>query len=250
VRVAGIIPARFASSRFAGKALATIRGKPLIRHVYDRALTSPCLTELLVATDDSRIVQAVEGFGGKAVLTSGRHRCGTERVAEVARSLKADVIVNIQGDELFSDGSMIDECVSALRDSASVDSSTLAAKIVEESELRSPNVVKVVTDLKGRALFFSRSSIPNTECSSGRIAEVNFLKHIGIYAFRRDFLLRFVELEQTPLELAESLEQLRILEHGGGMAVAVTRHSSVGVDVPSDVEKATVFLASLEGADA
>jgi len=248
VRVAGIIPARFSSSRFAGKALAPIRGKTLIRHVYERALSSPCLNELLVATDDSRISQEVVGFGGKAVLTSPRHRCGTERVAEVAGGLDADIVVNIQGDELLSDGRMVDECVSALCEKPSADSSTLAAEITEESEIISPNVVKVVTDLSGNALFFSRSPIPNTQYSSGSDLQVSFWKHIGIYAFRRDFLLRFVELSQTPLELAESLEQLRILEHGGRMAVAVTSHSSVSIDVPSDLERATLFLESLEKA--
>ncbi|UCF79306.1 MAG: 3-deoxy-manno-octulosonate cytidylyltransferase [Candidatus Eiseniibacteriota bacterium] len=248
MKVTGVIPARFGSSRFVGKALASIRGKTLIRHVYERSRSSPCLNELLVATDDSRIAQEVEGFGGKAVLTSAEHRCGTERAAEVAGRLDADIVVNIQGDVLLSDAGMIDECVSALCDRPGANSSTLAAKITDEGELGNPNVVKVVVDLDGNALLFSRSQIPNTDCSSGSRADILFLKHIGVYAFRRDFLLEFVKLVQSPLELAESLEQLRVLEHGGTMAVAVTVHSSVGVDVPSDLEKAEAFLESLEGA--
>jgi 3-deoxy-manno-octulosonate cytidylyltransferase (CMP-KDO synthetase) len=228
VRVAGIIPARFASSRFAGKSLAPIRGKSLIRHVYEKALSCSCLGEVLVATDDPRIASEVEGFEGRAVLTSPGHRCGTERVAEVARQLKADVVVNIQGDQLLSDGRVIDECVSALYDKTYAHSSTLATEITDRGEAMSPNVVKVVTDLKGDALLFSRSPIPNTECRSEASTRVSFLKHIGVYAFRRDSLFKFVELSQTPLELAESLEQLRMLEHGWKIAVAVTEHSSVG----------------------
>lgn len=249
MRVAGIIPARYSSSRFDGKALALIEGKTLIRHVYEKALSSRRLNELIVATDDTRIASEVEGFGGKAVLTSSAHTCGTERVAEVAEKIDADVIVNIQGDELLSAGVMIDECVSPLLKDSSLDVSTLAVEIRDKHSVASPNVVKVVRDLSGDALLFSRSPIPYTSSlSSGETnvtAGVKFLRHVGMYGFRRAFLLGFARLEPAPLEQAESLEQLRILEHGCRIAVVLTEHSCVGVDVPSDVKKAVDFLRSL-----
>ncbi|MCX5800524.1 MAG: 3-deoxy-manno-octulosonate cytidylyltransferase [Candidatus Eisenbacteria bacterium] len=255
MRVAGIIPARYASSRFNGKALALIEGKTLIRHVYERALSSRCLNELMVATDDSRIAREVEGFGGKAVLTSPEHKCGTERAAEVARKLDADFVVNIQGDEMISAGEMIDECVSPLLGDSSLNVSTLAVEIRNKCDLNDPNVVKVVRGLNGDALFFSRSPIPYAPLASlgtvraetGVEQGVEFLRHVGIYGFKRTFLLDFVRLGQTPLELAECLEQLRILERGHRIAVVLTNHSCVGVDVPSDIKKATAFLASLAG---
>jgi len=278
VRVAGIIPARYASSRFDGKALALIEGKTLINRVYEKVLSSRCLNELIVATDDSRIVHEVESFGGKVTLTSVEHKCGTERIAELAKRIDADIVVNIQGDELLSCGEMIDECVSPLLRDSSLDVSTLAVEIKDRGDVANPNVVKVARALNGDALFFSRSPIPNTsflptvevtggtgieagvsagvnagaEARVGAAVEgrVTFLRHVGIYGFRRQFLLDFVRLAQTPLELAESLEQLRILEHGHRIAVVLTNHSCVGVDVPSDVKKAAAFLASLERAGA
>jgi 3-deoxy-manno-octulosonate cytidylyltransferase (CMP-KDO synthetase) len=278
VRVAGIIPARYASSRFDGKALALIEGKTLISRVYEKVLSSRCLNELIVATDDSRIVHEVESFGGKVALTSVEHKCGTERIAEVAKRIDADIVVNIQGDELLSCGEMIDECVSPLLRDSSLDVSTLAVEIKDRGDVANPNVVKVVRALNGDALFFSRSPVPNTsflptvevtggtgieagvsagvnagaETRVGAAVEgrVTFLRHVGIYGFRRQFLLDFVRLAQTPLELAESLEQLRILEHGHRIAVVLTNHSCVGVDVPSDIKKAVAFLASLERAGA
>jgi len=278
VRVAGIIPARYASSRFDGKALALIEGKTLISRVYEKVLSSRCLNELIVATDDSRIVHEVESFGGKVALTSVEHKCGTERIAEVAKRIDADIVVNIQGDELLSCGEMIDECVSPLLRDSSLDVSTLAVEIKDRGDVANPNVVKVVRALNGDALFFSRSPIPNTsflptaevtggmgieagvsagvnagaETRVGAAVEgrVTFLRHVGIYGFRRQFLLDFVRLAQTPLELAESLEQLRILEHGHRIAVVLTNHSCVGVDVPSDIKKAVAFLVSLERAGA
>lgn len=260
-RIAGVIPVRYGSTRFGGKALAKIAGKTLIRHVYERALTSRSMGELVIATDDSRIAGEAESFGARVVMTSPEHKCGTERAAEAASRLDADIIVDIQGDEIVSDGRMIDECVEPLLRKESAEVSTLASEIVAEADVADPNVVKVVTDLEGNALFFSRSPIPNTSCASpnagrreapanGRVSRgpvVRFLRHVGIYAYRRSFLLEFVRLPQTPLELAESLEQLRILEHGRSISVVLTRHFSVGVDVPSDLARAELFLASLDG---
>lgn len=245
MRIVGIIPSRYGSSRFQGKPLAEILGKSLIRHVYERASASGALDELLIATDDPRIAREAEAFGAACYMTSEEHGCGTDRVAEVASQIQADVVVNIQGDEIISDGSMIDECVLPLSEDGSLDVSTLAAEITHRHEVDDPNVVKVVRDQSGHALFFSRSPIPNTSRASLPAgAGASFLRHIGIYAYRRSFLLELVKLGQTPLELAESLEQLRILEYGRKMAVVVTRFSSLGVDVPSDLKKAEAFLAS------
>jgi len=250
VRIVGIIPSRYGSSRFEGKALARIRGKSLIRHVYERASTCRSLDEILIATDDSRIAREAESFGASVFMTSPEHTCGTERVAEAASRLDAAVVVNVQGDEIVSHGSIIDECIQPLVRDSSVDVATLAGEITSEAELADPDVVKVVTDVRGDAMMFSRSPIPNTSrtCAGGKGGPVRFLRHIGIYAYRREFLLEFVGLRQTPLELAESLEQLRVLEHGRRMAVVVTSLLSRGVDVPSDVARAEAFLASLEKA--
>jgi len=248
VKIAGIIPARYASTRFDGKALASIDGKPLIRHVYEKALSSLRLDRVVVATDDARIARAVSDFGGHVVMTSPAHSCGTERVAEAAEKIEADVIVNIQGDELLAAGEMIDECVSPLEDDPSLGASTLAVQIRNEGEYNNPNVVKVVRDLRGDALFFSRSPIPRLPGPLLRdkllSGEVEVLRHVGMYSFRRRFLFDFVKLEPTPLERVESLEQLRMLEHGERLAVVVTGHACVGIDVPSDVEKAIEFLRS------
>lgn len=250
MKVVGIIPARYASTRFDGKSLASIEGKPLIRHVYEKAASSRCLSELMVATDDLRIAGEVESFGGNVVMTSSKHTCGSERVAEVAEKIDADVIVNIQGDELLATGEMIDECVSPLADDPSLDVSTLAVRIENEGEYTNPNLVKVVLNLKGDALFFSRSPIPRVPLSSlnDKRFRVNLrlLRHVGMYSFRRAFLLDFVKLSPTPLELAESLEQLRILEHGWRIAVVVTVHGCIGVDVVSDIERATEFLRTIK----
>jgi len=245
VRVAGIIPARYASSRFDGKALAVIEGKTLIRHVYERSRSSRCISELIVATDDPRIASEVESFGGTVAMTSPQHSCGSERVAEVAARIDADIVVNIQGDELMSSGEMIDECVSPLLKDSSLDVSTLAVRIDDRELLNDPNVVKVVRDLGGDALYFSRSPIPHAPLKAGAPDNVCFLRHVGIYAFRRKFLFLFVRLERTPLELAERLEQLRILEHGHRISVILTNNTCLGVDVPADVRRAAAFLKTV-----
>ena len=258
-RIVGVIPVRYGSTRFAGKALARIAGKTLIRHVYERAVTSRSLSELVVATDDPRIADEAGGFGARVMMTSPNHKCGTERVAEAASHLDADVVVDLQGDEILSDGRMLDECVEPFLRAEPPEVSTLAAEITDEAQVTDPNVVKVVTDLAGDALYFSRSPIPcracssqdsaNTEPSGARGGKASGpLRHVGVYAYRRDFLLEFVGLPPTPLELAESLEQLRVLEHGRRMSVVLTRHVSVAVDSPSDVERAERFLASLDAA--
>lgn len=236
----GIIPARYAAVRFPGKALAEIAGKPMIQHVYERARQVALFSDVLVATDDARIFDAVQQFGGSARMTSSEHRSGTDRIAEVAREFDADIVVNVQGDEPLIQPAMIAEAMQPLLDDEDAAIGTLKHAISAPEELFDPNVVKVVTDQRGRALYFSRSPLPHVKEQDMRGAGFQpgrFFRHVGLYAFRRDALFRFIELPQTPLEQLEGLEQLRALEHGYPIAVAETTHASIGVDTPEDVEK-------------
>jgi len=239
MNVIGIIPARYQSVRFPGKALTDINGKPMIQHVYERACQVALFNNVLVATDDERIYETVQQFGGQARMTSAEHRSGTDRIAEVAGDLDADIVVNVQGDEPLIQPAMIAEAIQPLLDDAAVAIGTLKHAINTPDELFDPNVVKVVTDRQDRALYFSRSPIP---CVKGRdmrgfgFQAGTFFRHVGLYAYRRDFLLRFIELPQTPLEQLEGLEQLRALEHGYIITVATTSHTAIGVDTPEDVE--------------
>ncbi len=239
-RVLGVIPARFASSRFRGKVLAFLAGKPVVQHVYERASRCGAVDKVIVATDDRRVEEAVRGFGGEAIMTSGSHRCGTERAAEVASRFDWPIVLNIQGDEPLIDPESLGFCVESLLHDEALDACTLATPLLDGSGAESPHVVKVVSDTLGRALYFSRSAIP---FSHGGVRAAMY-KHIGVYCYRRDYLLRLVRLEPGPLEIAEGLEQLRVLEHGGTMGVAVTPHDTVGVDTPEDLAKAERALAS------
>ncbi len=239
MNVIGIIPARYESVRFPGKALTDINGKPMIQHVYERTCQVALFESVLVATDDDRIYEAVQQFGGQAHMTSVEHRSGTDRIAEVACGLDADIVVNVQGDEPLIQPEMITEAIQPLLDDADVAIGTLKHAISTPDELCDPNVVKVVTDRHDRALYFSRSPIPHVKGRDMRSAgfqACTFFRHVGLYAYRRDFLLRFIELPQTPLEQLEGLEQLRALEHGYHIAVATTLHTAIGVDTPEDVE--------------
>jgi 3-deoxy-manno-octulosonate cytidylyltransferase (CMP-KDO synthetase) len=230
--VVAVIPARYESSRFPGKPLADIGGRPMIEHVYRRAAEARLVDAVVVATDDQRIADAVAAFGGVARLTRSSHRTGTDRVAEVAAELSCGIVVNVQGDEPLIDPAMITAVIAPLRDDASVQMTTARRVLTDPEDLLNPHVVKVVADARGDALYFSRAPIPN-----GAGAGTAFV-HVGLYAFRRDFLLRFAALPQTPLELAESLEQLRALEHGHRIRTVVTEHHSIGVDTPDDLERA------------
>jgi 3-deoxy-manno-octulosonate cytidylyltransferase (CMP-KDO synthetase) len=230
--VVAVIPARYDSTRFPGKALADIGGKPMIEHVYRRAAEADLVDAVVVATDDRRILEAVEAFGGIARMTSRAHRTGTDRVAEIAADLPADIIVNVQGDEPLIDPAMISSVVRPFREDASVQMTTARRALTDPEDLLNPHVVKVVADGRGDALYFSRSAIPNGAGSGAAFV------HVGLYAFRREFLLRFAALPQTPLEIAESLEQLRALEHGYRIRTVVTEHHSIGVDTPDDLERA------------
>ena len=239
-RITVVIPARYESSRFPGKPLAFIDDRPMIEHVYRRACASPLAAEVIVATDDIRIARAVEGFGGIVRMTRSSHRSGTERLAEVAESLTCDVVVNVQGDEPLLEPAMIEEAVGPLLADRSIEMGTLRRRIDDPSELSDPNMVKVVVDHDGFALYFSRAAIPfRREVRSGG---AHGFRHIGLYAYRRSFLIRLAALPETPLERAEMLEQLRVLEHGYRIKVVETAFDSVGVDVPADLERVRRLL--------
>jgi 3-deoxy-manno-octulosonate cytidylyltransferase (CMP-KDO synthetase) len=237
-RILGIIPARFASSRFPGKALATIAGKSMLQHVYERASQSRYLQHLVIATDDERIREEASRFGAPVRMTRSDHLSGTDRVAEVASADSADIIVNIQGDEPLIDPSAIDAAALSLLDDPEVPMGTLKKRIEDPSEYRNPNVVKVVTNRQRNAIYFSRSPIPYVRDESERRAAIHF-KHIGLYVYRRDFLLSYSDLPVGPLEIAERLEQLRALENGFSIRVVETEYDSLGVDTPEDLKRVT-----------
>ena len=227
-----IIPARYHSTRLPGKPLADIAGRPMIEHVYGRAAAAPGVDAVVVATDDQRIVQAVERFGGLARMTSPAHRSGLDRIAEVAEDLECDIVVNVQGDEPLIEPVMIAEVIGPLLSDPSLQMSTLRRRIHDPAEVTNPNIVKVVVDLAGNALYFSRSPLP---CARDR--EGPMFKHVGLYAYRRPFVRELASRPQTPLEIAESLEQLRALEHGFRIRAVETQYDSIGVDSPEDLER-------------
>lgn len=237
--IAGIIPARHASTRFPGKPLAKIAGVPMIQRVYERTRSAERLSELYVATDDERIARACTSFGAPVLMTSPEHPTGTDRLAEAAAGLPHEVIVNVQGDEPLIEGFVVDAAVEALlADDQAVMSTVVHA--IEDDAARDPNRVKVVLDQRGFALYFSRSPIPYPR---GAPVAPSW-QHVGLYAYRRDFLLRFVELPRTPAERTEELEQLRALEHGYRIRVAVVEGwRSAPVDVPEDIPTVEALLA-------
>ena len=234
----GIIPARYASTRFVGKALADILGKPMIQHVYEGASKSKILTQVIVATDDQRIYDAVKGFGGNVQMT-GECATGTDRVSIVAEQLTCDVVINIQGDEPLLEPEQIDMMLKPFVEKPSVQVCTLKERIHAVEDYIDRNVVKVVTNIQGDALYFSRGSIPSTPSNKQHTFDENALiyKHIGLYAFRKEQLLAFTSWERTPYEIAEGLEQLRFLEHGVPIHVVETNTPLIGVDVPADLER-------------
>ena len=239
-QVTAILPARWASTRFPGKPLVKLRGKPLVQHVWERAGRAKLVDRVIVATDDMRIAEAAFAFGAEVALTSSKHPTGTDRLAEVASKLKsAPIILNVQGDEPDIAPSTIDRLAQALQDDPALGMVTAANPITDRSDIGNPNVVKVVADLAGRALYFSRSTIPHDRDGDGGI---KYLRHQGIYGYRRKVLLDFVKWKPTPLEKAEKLEQLRALEHGVSIGVIVVKKGSVGVDVPADLAKAARAL--------
>ena len=232
MKILCVIPARYASTRLPGKPLADIAGKPMICRVYDRAVQAKCLSEVVVATDDQRVQQAVEAHGGKAMMTAKDHPTGTDRLAEVAAAYPdIDLIINVQGDEPLIEPSIIDALAAAFDGDADLKMATVMTEITDEAEQMNPNNVKVVTDRNGYALYFSRSLLPYPRYRKG----VPVYKHIGIYAYKREFLLHYAKMAPTPLEETEALEQLRALENGYRIKVIRTDHRFVGVDTAEDL---------------
>ncbi len=250
-RVVAVIPARYGSVRFPGKSLALLDGKPIIEHVARRTALAKTVDRTIVATDDDRIADKINEsisntdtpFCDEVVMTSREHKTGTDRIGQAVKDIECDIVVNVQGDEAAIEPWAIDEAVRPLLDDPNLKMSTLSTDIKEEGELHSTNVVKVVTDIEGYALYFSRSPIPffRNDKGSGRMRfdsdSTRCKKHIGLYVFRRDFLNQYINLPMTPLEKIESLEQLRVLENGHRIKVINTAYDAVGVDVPEDLEK-------------
>ncbi len=250
--VVAIIPARFDSTRLPGKPLARIGGKPMIQHVYESTSKAKGLDRVLVATDDRRVEETVRGFGGEVLMTSKHHASGTDRLAEVARKIKADWFVNVQGDLPFIQSDTIMRAIRPMRRDRSIPMGTVGTPIFDEAEWRDPNIVKVLTDRKGFALYFSRSPIPyvrngavdlnGNKLMRGSKRRLWGSRHVGLYVYRRDFLLKFARLRPTALEQIESLEQLRALAYGHRIFVATADERSVEVDTPEDLARAENYL--------
>lgn len=237
----GVIPARWASTRFPGKSLALLGGKPLIQHVVERVRQAKRLSAVLVATDDERIAAVAKKIGVEAVMTRPDHPSGTDRIAEAVQGRGADVIVNIQGDEPFIEPELIDRLCELMARGTTWDMATAATPITRDDERNQPSVVKVVWDQNGRALYFSRSLIPHIRDSDMSPDGLHF-RHLGIYAYRREFLLRMVAAPQSATERAEKLEQLRALHLGAAICVVETKDYGIGVDTPEDLQYAETLL--------
>lgn len=240
MHVVAIIPARFAATRLPGKVLLDIAGKPMIQHVYERTCLAGGIDQVLVATDDERIADAVRKFGGEVRLTRSDHTTGTDRLAEVAEGLEADLVVNVQGDEPLIAAQSIELAIAPLRADPSLVMSTLRERLTDREAIADPNNVKVIVDQHDFALYFSRHPIPYRRDAD---AQVTWWRHIGLYVYRREFLLTYARLAPTPLQVAEGLEQLRALEHGYRILVPETPHSALGVDTPDDLERVRKLLA-------
>ena len=242
MKVLCVIPARYASTRLPGKPLKDIAGKPMVCRVYDRAVQAGKVSDTVVATDDERILQAVTEHGGRAVMTRADHPTGTDRLAEVAEAFPdIDLIVNVQGDEPLIEPGLIDELIAAFEEDADLQMATVKTLMEDEAEIANPNNVKVVTDKQGYALYFSRSVLPYP-----RNAGCPVYKHIGIYAYKRSFLLNYAKMESTPLERSESLEQLRALENGYRIKVVETKAKFVGVDTAEDLAKVNEIYRNMK----
>ena len=248
--VVAIIPARYGSTRLPGKPLAQIGGKPMIQHVYQSTAKAKVLDRVIVATDDRRIEAVVKSFGGEVMLTSSRHASGTDRLAEVARKIKADLLVNVQGDLPFIHAETITRAVEPLRRNRTIPMGTVCTAIYQKTEWLNPNIVKVLTNRCGFAMYFTRAPIPfmrndRVDPSAKKLAARGRLwgyRHLGLYVYRRDFLLKFARLRPTALERIESLEQLRALENGYRIFVAEVDEGSVEVDTAEDLKRAENYL--------
>ncbi|MCA9392601.1 MAG: 3-deoxy-manno-octulosonate cytidylyltransferase [Candidatus Omnitrophica bacterium] len=243
MNVIGVIPARYDSVRFPGKALAEIDGRPMIQHVYERASRSLSLTEVVVACDDERIRDAAAAAGARVIMTRSDHACGTDRIVEAVQGIEADIIVNIQGDEPLIQPDIIDTLVACLGEDSQQVMATVVKKIEDPQEIADPNVVKVVLDKQNFAIYFSRSPIPYNRAGT----QLTYHKHLGIYAYTKPFLLIYAALPKTALEQAECLEQLRAIEHGFKIKTVATQHESIGVDTPEDLAKVTALINESRG---
>ncbi len=247
-RVIAVIPARYASQRLPAKPLVDLLGKPMIQRVYEQVRQASLLEQVVVATDDERIAAAVRAFGGTVLMTSASIRSGSDRVAAVAKELSADVYVNVQGDEPLIAPGMIDQAVRVVLEDPAAHVGTLVREITAQSDLQNPAVVKVVIDQDRYALYFSRSPIPFIRDEPDQrqwLRHRTFYKHVGIYVFRRDLLLSYASMQESDLERAEKLEQLRILERGYRIKVGVTEFDTFPVDTPEDVERVTKILKAV-----
>lgn len=238
MRAVGVIPARWAASRFEGKILADIAGKPMIQHVWEKAQKSRLLDGVLIACDDTKIEKACAAFGAKVVMTSADHQSGSDRIAEAVADMDVDIVVNIQGDEPLMDPSIIDSLVSELFKDENCSMATVIKQIQNSDEIRDPNVVKVVIDQNRFALYFSRSPIPYNRQEQ----VIDYFKHLGIYAYRKKFLMAFCDLPKAHLEQIEKLEQLRVLEAGYKIKTILTDVETIGVDTPEDLKKVEDIL--------
>ncbi len=233
MRILGVIPARYQSKRFPGKILFKIKGKPLIQWVYEGAKRSRLIDRLIIATDDDRIAECAEGFGAEVFMSRRRHKCGSERVAEVARKFNFPIVVNIQGDEYSIRPEIIRAAVNAVKSNTKTWAGTVAFPLKSAADIKNPDLVKVIVDKDKNALYFSRCTIPhNAEKKTGR---TQYFGHIGVYAFRNKYLQKFAGLKQMPLEKAEKLEQLRILEHGGKIVVVFTKIKTISINRRTDI---------------
>jgi 3-deoxy-manno-octulosonate cytidylyltransferase (CMP-KDO synthetase) len=256
VKIIAVIPARWHSTRFKGKVLADINGKPMVQHVWERVKKAHDIDDVIVAVDREKVFKAVEAFGGKAVFTSPEQPSGTDRLAEVMSQVDADVVLNVQADEPLVHPMMIDELAQVFEYEKNVHMATLIKRMHSKEEITNPNVVKVVVDRKGFALYFSRSPIPYLRAAGAEQAmgptdledvSGRYFKHIGIYAYTKDFLFTYTHLPKSTLEEEESLEQLRALEHGYRIRTVETRYDTIGVDTPADLEKVKQILAQGSG---
>ncbi len=244
MKTIGVIPARFASSRFPAKVLANIAGKPMIEHVWKRAKQCRHLDDVLIACDHQDVFKAAVGFGAKAVMTSVNHLSGSDRIAEVVSSLAVDIVVNIQGDEPFVDSGAVDHLVVLLKNDPDCLMGTVIKEITDEKDFQNPNVVKCVIDSKGYALYFSRAPIPYNRNATKPLGLKQY-KHFGLYAYRKNFLLQYKDWPKSILETTEQLEQLRVLEKGYRIRTVVTTAESLAVDTPQDLKKAEAWFAQL-----
>ncbi len=241
--VIGVIPARYSSTRFAGKVIADIGGKPMVQHVWERAKQAKTLEDIIIACDDQRVYDIAREFGAKAILTSKDHLCGTDRIIEIVNPLDVRIVVNIQGDEPLVHPTMIDSVAQALLDDEKLAMATIIKRIEDQQVVNDPNVVKVVVDKNNFALYFSRAVIPHLAQNS-ELRSARYYKHIGLYAYTKDFLFVYKNLPVSSLEKTEKLEQLRVLEEGFRIKAIETKYDTVGVDTPEDLERVKGLLSA------